>query len=111
MSEFSESSQTDIFADTQVPERNNYVSEANPDEWIEADFTYPRLILFCWGGQSEPFILTPLVELHPSDINMKWLTGLLSPLSRRKHRNFRNFQDFSASIFGKIHKCELNYVT
>lgn len=92
--EDSDESQADIFADTQIP------TDDKRDHWVGI---YPWLIIFLWGGQENPFILKACVDMD-SDIDVNWLSGILSPKSRRKHRNVKKFPDFSVSIFGKVQK-------
>lgn len=91
-------SQCDIFADTQDPN----------EQQKEIDFEYPRLILFLWGGQINPFILMELVELDPDEVEGVWLSGVLSPKSRCKPRNFKQFTDYAISIFAKVQKSKIS---
>lgn len=105
----SDDSQADLFANTQVVTRNKHVTEERPDQWADKNFEYPMLILFQWGGQTSPFILMSLLQLDPRDIDGSWLTGILSPASRRKHRNVRFFSDYKVSIFGKVQKRKFHY--
>ena len=102
--DLSDDSQQDMFANTQVQTRNEHVTDSNPDKWTDTDFEYPMLIIFRWGGQADPFILSFLVELDPEDVNVNWLNGILSPTSRCKHRNLKAFPDFSVSIYSKVQK-------
>lgn len=99
MDSLSDGSQEDIFADTQ------HKSESDNDaKWGDHDFEYPWVILFLWGGQEEPFVLVNLNDLDPRDIDRKWLTAILSPQSRCKHRNFKKYPDFAVSLYAKVHK-------
>lgn len=97
-------SQTDLFANTQQPTRNEYVTESQPDKWVETDLEYPWMILFHWNGSMSPFNLQDLIKLNPSDIDGKWLSALLSPVSRCKHRNLSQYPDHAVSLFEKVHK-------
>ena len=96
--EESDNSQADIFADTQVKTYDK------KDHWVGV---YPWLILFLWGGQSNPFLLKSSLDMDSDDIDVTWLSGILSPKSRRKHRNLKMFPDFSVLIFGKFQKSKL----
>lgn len=101
----SEDSQEDLFANTQIKTRTDHVTESSPNKWINTkNFDFPWLIMFLWGGQANPFVLVYLIELDPQDVDGKWLTGILSPKSRCKHRNVKFYPDFSVSIYGKVHK-------
>ena len=100
----SDDSQTDLFANTQVETRNDHVTDEHPDKWMDTNFEYPWMIFFKWDGNMTPFAVLSLIELNPQDIDGKWLTGILSPKSRIKHRSLKFFADYSVSIFGKIHK-------
>lgn len=100
----SDDSQQDLFANTQIETKNPHVNDSNPNEWNDTDFEYPMLVLFLWNGQIKPFTLVSLIELNPRDVDGKWLSGVLSPTSRLKHRNFRLYPDFGVSVFGKIQK-------
>ena len=101
-------SQEDLFANTQVESTNPHVSNDKPDEWADTNFDYPYLILFCWDGETNPFMLVPLTEIDPRDIDWKWLSGILSPKSRCKLRKMTQFPDYSVSIFGKVQRSKLN---
>lgn len=91
-------SQVDMFENTQTQ------SDTRIEDWDQRNFEYPGLVLFLWNGQTNPFVLVSLIELDPKEVEMKWLSGILSPASRSKHRSFNMFQDCAVSIFGKIHK-------
>lgn len=91
----SDESQVDLFANTQVK------TDEKKDHWIGI---YPWLILFLWGGQTHPFLLKRSEDMDPDDIDVTWLSGILSPKSRLKHRNLKQYPDYSVSIFGKIQK-------
>lgn len=99
----SDDSQQDVFANTQIPTKT-HVNEDNPHKWETTDFEYPMLVLFLWNGQDNPFVLVYLIELDPLDVDEKWLSGILSPVSRLKHRNFKMYPEFAVSIFCKIQK-------
>lgn len=100
----SDDSQQDIFANTQMPTENTNVNDCNPHEWKNTNFDYPMLVLFKWNGEINPFALVPLIELDPQDIDDKWLSGVLSPASRLKHRNFKIYTEFGVSVFAKVQK-------
>ena len=99
----SDDSQQDVFANTQEPTRN-HVSASNPHQWASSNFEYPMLVLFLWNGQINPFVLVYLIELDPEDVDEKWLTGILSPTSRLKHRTLKMYPECGVSIFCKIQK-------
>lgn len=98
------SSQADLFANTQIPMENENVKESQPGQWADTKLEFPWLILFLWGGQRSPFVLTEVVGFDPQEIDGKWLSGILSPKSRTKLRNFSKYPDYSVSLFGKVHK-------
>lgn len=102
--QLSDSSQVDLFADTQTETRNPHVTDTQPDKWVDTNFDFPWMILFQWSGQINPFVLVYLIELDPTDVDGKWLTGVLSPSSRCKHREMKLYPDHAISIFGKVHK-------
>lgn len=106
----SDDSQQDIFADTQIPTKNSHVSESNPHKWENTNFEYPMLVLFLWNGQKNPFVLVYLIELDPQDVGEKWMSAILSPASRAKHRNLKMFPEFGVSVFSKIHKSKNYYL-
>ena len=106
--ESSDDSQQDIFANTQIQTqtKNIHVSESNPHKWDNTNFEYPMLVLFLWNGQTDPFVLVYLIEMDPQDVGEKWLSGILSPASRSKHRNLKMYPECGVSIFSKINKSE-----
>lgn len=95
-------SQQDLFANTQIPSSNP--NESNPDKWKANNFEYPMLVLFLWNGEKNPFILVNVIDLDPQDVGEKWLSAILSPVSRVKPRNFKIYQEFGVSVYAKIHK-------
>ena len=106
----SDDSQQDVFANTQVPSKNVHVNENNPHKWENTDFDYPMLVLFLWNGQINPFVLVYLIELDPEDVGEKWLSAILSPASRAKHRVLKMYPEFGVSIFSKLHKSKKNNI-
>lgn len=105
-------SQTDMFANTQAPPETNHIRDSQPDQWGDTNFEYPWIVLFKWNGSINPFKLLPLTEVDPRDIDNKWLSYLLSPASRCKHRNLTKFPDYAVSLFGKVHKSKfkINFI-
>ena len=100
----SDDSQQDIFINTQISTKNPNVNDDNPHKWENTNFEYPMVVLFLWNGQIDPFILVYVIELDPEDVDEKWLSGILSPASRLKHRNLKMYPEFGVSIFCKIQK-------
>lgn len=98
----SDDSQTDLFANTQIPTKNSHVNANN--QWDTSNLEYPMVVLFLWNGQMNPFVLVDLTDLEPEDVDEKWLSGILSPVSRLKHRNMKMFPEFGVSLYAKIQK-------
>ena len=101
-------SQTDIFS-LQVSTKLKTISSAPSYTGPKKlDYVYRWLILFKWGGDVEnPFELMSVEHLQEGDIDPSFLTGILSPLSRMKHRNIGHFPDFAISIFGKVEESKV----
>ena len=95
----------DLFENTQASAAQDL--EKEPEKWKGYDLEYPWLIIFSWGEEMNPFILLTLIEIDPSGIDSQWLSGLLSPASRCKHRNLKMFPDTAVSIFAKIQKSNI----
>ena len=97
-------SQTDIFS-SQVSTKKLKLSSSAPsfNGPKSSDFVYRWLIVFKWGGDIDcPFELMSVQHLQPGDMDPTFLTGILSPISRMKHRNFRHYPDFAISIYAKV---------
>ena len=101
-------SQTDIFA-TQVPPKKKVFKTSSappyrPSTHVQ-DLDYKWIIIFKWGGDIDfPFELVPVNVFGPDELSSNFLSGILSPLSRLKHREMSAYPDFSISIFAKVEK-------
>ena len=102
----SDDSQADIFA-TQVQVKKKEFKTLSAPLYLgpkpPSNFSYDWLIIFMWGGDiNNPFILLAVDDLEEGELDPKFLTGILSPASRLRHRNLSFYPDFSISIFAKI---------
>ena len=102
-----EDSQVDIFA-TQPPTKKRKEKEITSSAPVlhtkkPNDYVYKWLIIFRWGDDTDgPFEMVALDDLNPSEYEANWLTGIMSPKSRRKYRNLDIYPDFSVSVFAKV---------
>ena len=102
-------SQADLFA-TQVPVKKKHFQTSSAPVLPVAkvlDYVYDWFIIFKWGGDIDfPFEEVNITEINNSDYDPAWLTGILSPKSRKRYRNFDIYPDFSVSVFAKVEKRE-----
>ena len=109
----SDDSQIDFFA-TQLPEKKSKLkskvcSSSAPlltrQDSKAPSYEYLWLVIFKWGGDIDfPFEAVALTDLIPKDYDKTWLTGIMSPKSRRRYRDISIYPDFSISVFGKMEK-------
>ena len=101
-------SQSDIFATQAPPKKKVFKTSSAPPYRPSAhvqDLEYKWIIIFKWGGDIDfPFELVPVDRFGSDDLNSSFLSGILSPLSRLKHREMSAYPDFSVSIFAKVEK-------
>lgn len=110
----SDDSQADIFA-TQLPNKKKEFQTSSAPLYMgpkpPSNFVYTWLIIFKWGGDiNNPFELLSVDDLEDGELDPKFLSGILSPTSRMRHRDLSFYPDFAISIFAKIEKCKSTFV-
>ena len=103
----SDDSQVDIFATQIQTKKKHFQTSSGPacPGKRPSDLMYSWLIIFRWGGDIDvPFDLMSVDDLKDGELDPKFISGLLTPMSRLRHRNLAHYSDFSVSIFGKMEK-------
>ena len=104
----SDDSQADIFATQVVPRKKEFRTFSAPlhlGSKATSTMSYDWLMIFMWGGDiNNPFELFSVEDLEEGELDPKFLTGMLSPSSRMRHRDISFYPDFSISIVAKIEK-------
>lgn len=104
-------SQCDIFASQVIEKKKKQVIKTSSSAPAyqptkqALDLEYKWIVIFKWGGNIDfPFELFPVEKFGSNEFNSTFLSGILSPLSRLKHREIAAYPDFSISFFGKVEK-------
>lgn len=99
----SDDSQVDIFASQATTKKKLFKTSSAPAPKTGQVIDYKWLIIFKWGGDIDyPFEVVALEDLRSCDYENTWLTGVMSPASRKKYRNLDIYPDFSISVFSKV---------
>lgn len=107
----SDDSQSDIFATQVIKKKTKLQTSSAPvlkSKPKTSVFEYCWLIIFKWGDADYPFELVSISDLEDKDFEKTWLTGILSPMSRKKYQDIGIYPDFSISVFAKVEKSEYN---